>query len=81
MTGFSFPEIIGYVGVALILVAYAGIQSGRLAVDTLSYPLLNGIGAVGILFSLIFHPNIPSIVIEIAWLAISVFGIFRYFTK
>ncbi|MEM6900760.1 MAG: cyclic nucleotide-binding protein [Pseudomonadota bacterium] len=81
MTGFSFPEVIGYIGVALILIGYAGIQSGRLTADMLVYPILNGVGALAILFSLYFHPNIPSIVIEIAWLLISSFGIFRYFSK
>ncbi|MEM6412450.1 MAG: cyclic nucleotide-binding protein [Pseudomonadota bacterium] len=81
MTGFSFPEVTGYIGVALILIGYAGIQSGRLTADMLIYPILNGVGALAILFSLYFHPNIPSIVIEIAWLLISCFGIFRYFSK
>ena len=81
MDGFSVPEIVGYFGVVLILIGYAGIQSGRLTAETLTYPLLNGFGAIAILFSLYFHPNLPSIVIEIAWLLISLFGIFRYFSK
>jgi len=79
LTGFSLPEIVGYFGVALILVGYAGVQSGRMNPNALKFPLINGVGAAGILVSLVFHPNIPSIVIEIAWLLISIFGIVRYF--
>ncbi|MEM9235024.1 MAG: hypothetical protein AAGA69_12400 [Pseudomonadota bacterium] len=81
MTGFTVPDLIGYVGVTAVLVAYAGIQTGRIGPDTLVYPVLNAAGAFTILVSLAFHPNMPSIVIEIAWLAISLFGIYRYFLK
>lgn len=71
------PDLIGYAGVALILSAYALLQTEQLASKSLTYSALNGLGAVGVLISLWFDPNLPSIVIESAWLIISLFGIYR----
>lgn len=77
----SLPELVGYAGVALVLAAYLGLQAGALTSGGLAYSVLNAIGAVGILVSLWFYPNWPSIVIECAWLLISLFGLARYFMK
>ena len=73
----QMPDLIGYAGVALILSAYALLQTGKLQSSALAYSVLNGLGAVGVLISLWFDPNLPSIVIESAWLMISLFGIYR----
>ena len=77
--GTTLPDFVGYAGVGLILFAFWSIQSDRLTADRLTYSLLNGIGACAILVSLYFNPNMPSILIEIAWLAISIYGIARHF--
>lgn len=74
MTLFDF---IGIVGVGLILLAYGGLQLGRLDPKSLSYSCLNASGAVLILISLFFSFNLASFIIECAWLAISVFGIVK----
>ena len=41
----TLPDLIGLVGVALILVAYAGVQSGRLPAEDWRFSALNGVGA------------------------------------
>ena len=73
----TLPDLIGLVGVALILVAYAGVQSGRLPAEDWRFSALNGVGAALILVSLWFEFNLASFVIEIAWLAISLWGLWR----
>lgn len=71
------PDLLGYVGVAFVVVTYGLSQIGRMDVKRPLYPGLNGIGAVLILISLYFRPNPPSVVIELFWLVISVVGFVR----
>lgn len=68
---------IGLIGVALILVAYFLLSTGRWISHSVRFQLLNFIGAWMILYSLFFHWNLSSVVIEIAWIIISVMGIYR----
>jgi hypothetical protein len=68
-------DILGTLGVMSIIVAFAAVQSGRLAPTRLSYSLMNLIGAILILVSLSFNFNLASVVIEIFWILISLWGI------
>ena len=78
MTGsVTFPDVIGLIGVALILIAYAGVQTDRLLAKDWRFSAVNGLGAVLILISLIYSFNLASFVIEIAWLTISAYGLWR----
>ncbi len=73
----SAPDLIGYVGVAFVVVTYFLSQIGRMDATRPLYPALNAIGAVMILVSLYYRPNPPSVVIEGFWLVISVVGLVR----
>ncbi|MEE8119712.1 MAG: cyclic nucleotide-binding protein [Gammaproteobacteria bacterium] len=75
----DFHDLVGIIGVILILAAYLLLQIGTVTVQSLWYSLANAIGAVLILFSLYFDFNLPSVIIELAWLAISLIGITRAF--
>lgn len=68
---------IGILGAALIVVAYFLLQTGRLDSLSLSFSIVNGLGALGILFSLFYQFNLSAFAIESFWLAISVYGIYR----
>ena len=69
-------DVIGAIGVALIVVTYFALQTGRLKTG-LRYSLLNGVGAAMILYSLIFDFNLAAFLVEFFWLAISLYGIYR----
>lgn len=69
-------DLVGAVGVTLIVVTYFALQSGRLATG-LRYSILNGAGAALILYSLIFDFNLAAFLVEFFWLAISLYGIYR----
>lgn len=79
MSAITLPDIIGIIGVCLILLAYSLLQLERIDPKSLRYSMLNGIGAVLILISLIYDFNLASFIIECAWLIISVFGIVKAF--
>ncbi|HET7371555.1 MAG TPA: hypothetical protein VFK45_12035 [Gammaproteobacteria bacterium] len=73
----SLANALGLIGVFLVLLMYFMLQIGRIRPETLTYSLVNACGSVLILFSLYFYFNLSSAVIETAWLAISLFGIYR----
>jgi hypothetical protein len=74
---YGLHDLIGNVGVALVLGTYFMLSTGRLSMDQLTYPALNALGAVFIGYSLLFDFNLSSFIIEIAWFSISVLGIAR----
>lgn len=75
----QISNVIGITGVLLTLFAYYFLSVNKLSSSSLMYLLLNFVGAWLILFSLLFHWNWSSVLIEIAWIVISIIGIYRYF--
>ncbi len=76
---YAWYDILGTVGVAVIIVTYVLLQLGKVRSEQLIYSLLNAVGATLILISLYFAFNFPSFVVEFFWLLISLFGIGKYF--
>jgi hypothetical protein len=68
---------LGIAGAGIVLLAYFLNQSRTLSAEHWLFPSLNLLGAALILFSLYFEPNWPSIVLETAWVGVSIYGIFR----
>ena len=74
-------DILGTIGVGVIIVTYFLLQTERVRSGQLIYSLLNAIGAALILVSLYFDFNLPSVVVEGFWLVISLFGIGKYLVR
>ena len=74
----NWYDILGTLGVAIIIFTYALLQLGRIRSEQLLYSILNAVGASLILVSLYFDFNFPSVVVEFFWLLISLFGITKY---
>lgn len=70
---------IGVGGDVLVIIAFFLLQINRVKSSDLSYLLLNILGSFGVLFSLIYHWNLPAFIIEGAWVIISGYGIYNYF--
>ncbi len=78
MTGaVTLPDVAGYVGVALILAAFAGVQFKRLDPHRTLALLLNLCGAGFVLASLYFKPNLPAALLEGVWALIALWGLLR----
>ena len=78
MTTFYWYDWAGYIGVALVLLAYLFLQARILLSNGLLYQLLNVFGALGLILSLLFGSfNLAAFLMETAWLLISVYGILR----
>lgn len=70
----SVSDLIGVVGVLVVTVMYFLLQTNRVSPETPLFSLLNAIGSLMIIFSLWFHWNLASAIMEAFWLSISVYG-------
>lgn len=77
----SGPDVVGLLGVVCIVTGYFLLQLEKVSHDSLSYLLLNLSGASFILYSLFFEWNFSAAVIEIFWIAITLFGLGKYTRK
>ena len=77
----TLPNLVGYVGVVFLLGAYAALQAGRLSADAPLYSVLNLVAALLITVSLLYNWNAASFVIEMFWIAISAYGLWRALRK
>ena len=73
----DWANILGLIGVGLILVAYFLLQFDRVDAKSILYSVINLLGAILILISLFVHWNLASFVIEIVWILISLYGLYR----
>ncbi|MFT5014626.1 MAG: hypothetical protein ACI9HA_003296, partial [Dinoroseobacter sp.] len=77
MIEYHWNDFIGNVGVFLVLLSYFLLQLERIDPGGMRYSLMNAAGAVLICVSLYFNFNLSSFIIEICWLFISLYGIYR----
>jgi membrane-bound ClpP family serine protease len=77
----QISDFVGMTGVIIILIAYFLLSTERWDSQNIIFQLANFIGAWMILFSLFFHWNLSSVIIEIAWIIISAVGIFRILSQ
>ncbi len=68
---------IGFVGMAFVVCAYFFLQINKYDIHCIQYQLLNLVGAILLLISLCVHFNLGSLIIEIFWIMITVYGIYK----
>lgn len=75
MMQLAWYDWVGFIGVALVLLAYFLLQAQRLHGNGLVYQSLNLLGSSCILLSLLLGAfNWPAFLLELAWLLISLYG-------
>lgn len=77
----NIPNLIGLFGVIIILIWYFLLQLGKCSSKDLTFSTVNAIGSLCILYSLFYEWNFPTVVIEVAWFLISLFGMVKYFVR
>jgi hypothetical protein len=75
---YTWTDLIGNLGVALVILAYLGLQLERLDARGLAYSVANATGAAMILVSLSRDFNLSAVAIEAFWVGISLLGIWRW---
>ena len=66
---------LGFVGMAFVVAAYFLLQINKYTIRSIEYQLLNLVGAILLLISLFVHFNLGSFIIEVFWIAITLYGI------
>jgi hypothetical protein len=74
-------DLIGFAGAGVLVAAYFANQQGWLASEDWRFPAANLAGSALIFISLCFAWNFPSVVIEIFWAAISLWGIIKALSR
>lgn len=75
LLGMTLFEILGLAGVVFYLGSYAALQLDVIDGKGFAYPALNFLAASCVLFSLFENFNMPSLLIQVSWIAISLYGI------
>lgn len=70
-------DVIGLVGVGLIVVAYILLQADKISAANPWFSVVNAAGSAMVLVSLWFEFNLAAAVVEIFWLIVSLFGLWR----
>ena len=76
---YTWSDFVGNIGVILIIVAFYLNVAEKIKSTDRSYNILNLIGSILLLTSLIYKPNLSNIIIEIIWGGISLMGLYKYY--
>ncbi len=72
-------DIIGIIGVAIVVVTYFLLQSEKIDSKSFLYSFLNAFGSLLIMYSLLYNWNLASFIIEIFWILISLYGLKKWY--
>jgi predicted membrane protein len=75
----SLTDFIGILGVTVIIIAYMLLQLEKMDAKDLSFSVLNTLGALLIIISLLYDWNLASFLMESIWMFISLYGILKYY--
>ena len=75
---YGLIDLVGIIGVVIIVVAYLLLQLERLKSTDLIYSVMNAVGASLIVASLIVDFNLSALLMEVFWVLISFIGIGRH---
>ena len=77
----STIDWIGFIGVFLILLAYILNVSNKISSKSLTFIILNFVGASLACLASVLMKYVPFIVLEAVWALVSLFSLFSYFIK
>jgi hypothetical protein len=69
---------VGWLGAALVIVAYALVSFNRLSPASFRYQALNIVGSVLLIVNTAWHAAWPSAVVNVVWAAIALVAVTRH---
>lgn len=76
---YTWSDFVGNVGVVLLVSTFALLQFGKIDAKGFWYSFNNMTVAVLLGINLYYKPNISSIIIEIFWFILSVYGLLQWY--
>lgn len=74
-----FPDLIGLLGVAILLIAYVLLQIHIWSAKDVIFSFANAAGSAMILYSLYYDWNLSAFLMETIWVVMSVYGMVQAF--
>ena len=71
-------EIIGWAGAALILGAYALLSARKLRAESLTYHMMNILGAAGFVVNSGWNGALPSAAMNVIWMGIGIYALHQH---
>ncbi len=71
-------DILGWMGAAAVVVAYALVSARRVSGDSTAYQLLNLVGSIFLIINTLHYGAYPSTLVNVVWLGIAVYAIATY---
>ena len=81
MTELGIPDIVGLCGVAILITTYAMLQFDLIDPKGFWYSFNNMWVAILVTVSLVYNFNLASMVIELFWFVLSVYGIWKWWSR
>ncbi|HET6630202.1 MAG TPA: hypothetical protein VFG91_10545 [Woeseiaceae bacterium] len=78
---YEWHDLLGNIGVLLILGTYLLLQMQRLSAQGWLYSAANGLGALLVLLSLTQQFNLSAFAMELVWLFISIYGLKQWYRR
>ena len=76
-----FSDIIGSIGVFILLLAFVLNLLNKISRDNIFYILMNTVGAALACFASYLIHYIPFIILEAVWTIVSLFALFNYYKR
>ena len=74
-------ELVGWIGAFFIVSAYFLLTKRKIKAKSIKYQLPNLIGSVMVAINAYFNMAFPSMVINLIWIMIAIWGIEQYFEE
>lgn len=76
-----FPEILGWIGTLLIVVAYGLLSFNKIEEDDRRYMALNFFGAIGVGFNVFTQHAWPAFALQIVWGLVALISLAKTFKR
>lgn len=73
----ELTDIVGLAGASSYLLAYGLLQLRLLTIEDWRYTLLNILGGMALIYSLMWNFNLGSLISQVAWLVFTIIGYVR----
>lgn len=74
-------QFIGFLGMLCVVGAYFLLQLEKISSKSLTYQYINLIGAILLIVSLLVHFNLGSFLIEVFWIFITLYAMFKIYKE
>lgn len=74
-------DVLGWLGAAMLLVAYALVSAGKVQGDSTPYQLLNAVGSIFLMLNTAYYGAYPSTFVNLVWLVIAAYTLKKVMSK